>query len=176
MLPIAYRWLADEGAPRMLVEALKEFGTIEVPGKGSNPKITAWAKECGIGAYSTDSIPWCGLFMAVCAKRSGWARPENPLWALNWAKWGNARKGPAMLGDVLVFSRKGGGHVSMYVGEDTSAYHILGGNQSDKVCIVPRAKTPITAIRVAPWRVAQPPNVRRVFLKPSGAPLSTNEA
>ncbi len=174
MLPKAYSWLEDEGAPRMLMEALKEYGTIEVPGKGSNPKITAWAHECGIGAYSTDSIPWCGLFMALCAKRAGWARPVNPLWARNWAAWGKARRS-AMLGDVIVFARGNAGHVAQYVGEDTGYYHILGGNQMDKVCIERKAKSLAIAIRQAPWKVAQPANVRKVFLSPSGAPLAGNE-
>lgn len=175
-LPAAYRWLNDEPGPRMLKEALLEYGTIETPGKASNQKIIAWAVECRLGAYSTDSIPWCGLYMAVCAKRATWARPPNPLWARDWAKWGAERKGPALLGDVLVFVREGGGHVAMYVGEDTTHYHILGGNQSDKVSIVRRAKTPILAIRHAPWRVAEPPNVRRVYLKSTGAPVAGSEA
>lgn len=174
-LPAAYAWLAKEPGPRMLLEAIALYGTIEAPGSANNPTITAWAKECGIGAYSTDAIPWCGLFMSVCAKRATWARPVNPLWARAWATWGNPRKGGAMLGDVLVFPRGSGGHVAMYIGEDSTHYHILGGNQSDKVCIVRKPKTPILAIRQAPWRVAQPANVRKIILKPTGAPVSTNE-
>lgn len=175
MIPKYYAWLEDEPGPRMLMEALELYGTVEVPGKGNNPKITAWAKECDIGAYSTDSIPWCGLFMAVAAKRAGWARPVNPLWARSWAAWGKPRNGPAMLGDVLVFPRGTGGHVAIYVGEDAGAYHILGGNQSDRVSIVRKGKKPLLAIRQAPWRIAQPPNVRRVFLSTGGTPVSTKE-
>lgn len=175
-LPKAYAWLSDEPGPKMLLEAVALYGTIEAPGKANNPTITNWAKECGIGAYSTDAIPWCGLFMAVCAKRAGWARPSNPLWARDWATWGKPRTGPAMLGDVLVFVRDGGGHVAIYVGEDATHYHILGGNQSDRVSIVRRAKKPILAVRQAPWRVAQPPNVRRVMLSASGAPVAGSEA
>lgn len=173
-LPSKYAWLGKESGPKMLLEAIKLYGTIEVPGTKSNPVITGWAKECGIGAYSTDEIPWCGLFMAVCAKRAGWARPANPLWARSWATWGKPRA-TAMLGDVLVFPRDGGGHVAMYVGEDATHYHILGGNQSDRVCIVRRAKKPILAIRQAPWRVAQPANVRKVVLTAGGTPASTKE-
>lgn len=173
-LPKKYAWLADEPGPRMLLAALDEYGTLEVPGKGSNPKITGWAHECGIGAYSTDDIPWCGLFMAVCAKRAGWARPPNPLWARNWAQFGQAAD-TAMLGDVLVFSRGSGGHVALYVGEDKTSFHCLGGNQSDAVSITRVAKSRLIAARRPKWKVTQPANVRRVFLTPSGA-LSTNEA
>ena len=40
----------------------------------------------------------------------------------------------------MVFWREslasGKGHVGFYVGEDDEAYQILGGNQSDKVCLM----------------------------------------
>ncbi len=87
-LPAKYAWLAKEPGPRMLLEAIALYGTVEVPGTKSNPIITGWAKECGIGAYSTDSIPWCGLFMAVVAKRAGKSFPSGQLWALNWGGFG----------------------------------------------------------------------------------------
>jgi hypothetical protein len=49
---------------------------------------------------------------------------------------GVRRQAPAAaLGDVLAFVRNGGGHVGLYVDEDASAYHVLGGNQSDRVSI-----------------------------------------
>lgn len=175
-LPKPYAWLAKEPGPKMLLEAIAEYGTIEVPGKGSNPKITGWAHECGIGAYSTDSIPWCGLFMSVCAKRAGWGRPTNPLWARNWAEWGEVRKGGGMLGDILVFARGNAGHVAMYIGEDKTAYRILGGNQADQVCIERKPKSMLIATRHAPWRIAEPPNVRKIMLSPAGVPLAINEA
>lgn len=174
-LPAKYSWLYDEPGPKMLKEAIAEYGVLEGPGGLNNPTIIGWAKECNIGVYSADSIPWCGLFMAVTAKRAGWARPPNPLWARDWALWGNRRTGGAMLGDVLVFPRGSGGHVAIYVGEDSTHYHILGGNQSDRVSIVRKAKTPILAIRQAPWRIAQPPNVRKVRLTATGTPVSGSE-
>ena len=46
-LPQSYLWLANEQGPRMIVEALKLFGTIEAPGKKDNPTIIKWAKEVG---------------------------------------------------------------------------------------------------------------------------------
>ena len=68
MLPARYGWLAREPGPRMIVEALKLFGTMEKPGAANNPTIVAWAKEVGgevADVYKADSIPWCGLFMAA---------------------------------------------------------------------------------------------------------------
>lgn len=175
-LPEQYAWLEHEPGPRMLVECLKLYGTLEVPGKGNNPTILKWAKEVGLaGAYKADSVAWCGLVMAVAAKRAGWPyAPEgNALWARNWAEWGKPTD-TAMLGDVLVFPRGQGGHVAIYVGEDKTHYHLLGGNQSDAVSIKRKPKAPIIAMRRAPWKIAQPPNVRVVLLGSKGQ-VSTKE-
>lgn len=175
MLPNAYADLAREGAPKMLVEALKLFGTIEMPGLGSNPVIMSWSDELGLKAsYSSDSVPWCGLFMAVVAKRAGKTPPIAPLWALNWALFGAATPAP-MLGDVLVFKRPSGGHVALYVGEDDQAFHVLGGNQSDQVCITRIERDRLHAARRPIYSVGQPANVRRIIRSPAGE-ISTNEA
>lgn len=176
-LPHLYSWLDKEPGPKMLKEALSHYGVKEKAGAADNPEILAWAEECGIKEYKADSIAWCGLFMALCARRAGWnSTPNNnALWALNWALWGNPT-GTPMLGDVLTFKRSGGGHVGLYVGEDTTAYHVLGGNQGDAVSIVRILKSRFFKARRAPWKVSQPSNVRVVHLGVGGAPISTNEA
>ena len=79
-------------------------------------------------------VPWCGLFMAVVAQRAGKEIPKNDLSALAWANFG-VKADTAMLGDVLVFKRKGGGHVGLYCSEDDNYYYVLGGNQGDRVSI-----------------------------------------
>ena len=176
-----YQWLASEPGPKMLLEALSHYGTLEHRGPDNNPDITAWAKEIGgsvAEVYTADEIPWCGLFMAICAKRAGYALPKDPLWALNWSSFGVGQQ-VAMLGDVLTFIRKTNtgakaGHVAMYVGEDEVAYHVLGGNQSDCVCVTRIAKNRLYAIRRPQFRIGQPPNVRRVMLGITGK-LSSNE-
>ena len=176
MLPSRYAWLAREPGPKMIVEAIKLFGTMEKPGSANNPTIVAWAKEVGgevADVYKADIIPWCGLFMAVVAKRAGKEPPRHPLWALSWSAFGAKADRPA-LGDVLVFTRSGGGHVCLYVGEDASAFHVLGGNQSDRVCITRIAKARLYAARRPLYRV-EPANVRPIRLEATGA-LSLNEA
>lgn len=175
-LPAQYAWLNDEGAPRMLVEALKLYGTKEVPGPRHSDTIMGWGKEVGLSSiYSNDEIPWCGLFMAVVAKRATWDVPKNPLWARNWLNFGVPVKTP-MLGDVLVYERGSGGHVGIYVGEDADEYFTLGGNQSNTVNISRMAKSRLLGARRPKWRIAQPANVRRITLTGSGTPVSTNEA
>jgi uncharacterized protein (TIGR02594 family) len=177
MLPLRYGWLARELGPKMVVEGLKLYGTLEAVGSKNNPTIIAWAKEVGgevEDVYSADSIPWCGLFMAVIAMRAGKDVPKHPLWALSWSAWG-AKADKPMLGDVLTFIRNGGGHVALYVGEDADAYHTLGGNQSDSVCITRMPKSRLYAARRPLYR-EQPANVRVVRLASNGAALSVNEA
>jgi uncharacterized protein (TIGR02594 family) len=165
----------------MILEALKLFDTQEVLGKENNPVILAWAKEVGgkvEDVYKADEIPWCGLFMAVVAKRSAKQVVKDPLWALNWGTFGKFTDA-AMLGDVLVFIRKTNtgktaGRVGLYVGEDAECYHVLGGNQSDKVCISRLKKDRLYAARRPNYNV-QPASVRKITLK-STSTVSENEA
>lgn len=179
-LPAAYAWLVPLMAkPRMIVEALALYGTHETPGATDNPVIMAWAKEVGV-AYTSDSeTPWCGLFMAVVAKRAGKAVVDSPLWALNWAKFGAPSPEPS-LGDVLVFKRHPtpqtvAGHVGLYVADDVTHFHVLGGNTADSVSITRIAKDRLVACRRPIWTTAQPYGVRPHRVAATGA-VSTNEA
>ena len=96
-------------------------------------------KEVNAHGYAADSVPFCGLFVALCAKRQEKKIPENPLWARNWCAWGDPS--PKELGAILVFSRGSGGHVALYVGEDKECYHVLGGNQETALALYAYAKT-----------------------------------
>ena len=178
-LPKQYAWLANEPGPRILTEILKLYGTIETPGPESNPLILSWAKEIGLEhVYKDDEIPWCGLTVAYAAAQAGWdyAPRGNSLWARNWLAWGNpVALGQEMLGDVLVFMRGSAGHVAIYVGEDADHFHILGGNQGDEVNIKRKLKSELLSGRRSPWRIIQPPNVRKVMMAANG-PVSTGEA
>lgn len=177
-LPKKYTWLLREPGPRILCEALKTHGTKEVPGKSDNPEILRWARVAGVGTiYQHDSIAWCGLAVAYWAVMAGYKPPSNPLWARNWATFGtDASKGGPALGDILVFARGSGGHVGLYVGETADHYAVLGGNQSDQVNIALVAKSRLLAARRCDWKIAQPPNVRRIRLSAAGTPVSTSEA
>jgi len=173
-LPLAYQWLAQESAPRHLLKAVELYGTTEVVGPKNNPVIMGWAKEVGLGnIYKEDLTPWCGLYMAVVMKRALREPVKDSLVALNWNTFGVKITRP-MLGDILTFTRKGGGHVGLYVGEDIAAYHVLGGNQGDRVSIVRIAKDRLSQVRRPAYNI-QPTNVRRIILASNGK-LSTNEA
>lgn len=168
-LPKQYTWLLDEPGPKMIQEFIKIYGITEVPGIGDNPIILEWAKETGLDhVYQHDATAWCGLTMAVLAKRAGKELPPGPLWALNWALFGHKVSDGAMLGDVLVFKRDGGGHVALYICEDDECYHVGGGNQSDTTSIIRKPKDRVYAIRRPAYKV-QPANVRKIMLSDEGA-------
>ncbi|MBK6801648.1 TIGR02594 family protein [Novosphingobium sp.] len=179
-IPNAYAWLTKIGQlPRTISEGLKLLGVAEIAGRGSNRTILAWRDELNaagvtISGYSDDDIPWCGLFAAIVAHRAGKVVPLKPLWARNWAKFGTLSV-DAALGDVLVFERPGGGgHVGFYVAEDDTAYHVLGGNQGNRVSITRIAQARCIAHRRPVYSKAPASVVPRV-VKASGA-LSRNEA
>lgn len=181
-LPAKYAYLESGDMPATIREAVKLFGVRETPGAADNATILAWAKEVehAIGVahlgYTADSIPWCGLFAGIVCVRAKWAdqMPKTPLWARSWIEFGQKSPKPG-IGDIMVFSRDGGGHVGFYVGEDMTYYHIIGGNQSDAVTITRVAKGRLLGARRPKWRIAQPASVKTVLVGATG-PISKNEA
>ena len=171
----SYPWAQPAAnPPRMVAEAVRLIGVREIAGAKHDPTIMAWAREAGLTRdYYADEVPWCGLFMAVVALRAGKVPPAKPLWALNWAKFGSPSPAP-MLGDVLVFRRPGGGHVGLYLGEDAGAFHVLGGNQGDRVCILRIGRDRLHGVR-RPLYTVPPASVRAHRIAAAGA-FSTNEA
>lgn len=171
-LPEQYMWLSKEPGPKMLKEGLSLIGVHETPGVGNNQVIIDWAKEVGLEKiYKDDSgQPWCGLLAAIVAHRAGKSVVKDPLWAANWLKFGTPCEGE--LGAIAVFSREGGNHVGLYVGEDSTHYHILGGNQKDSVSIVRISKDRCRGFRAQYQN--KPANVRKVILSSTGG-VSTNE-
>lgn len=173
-----YAWLDTVGQlPRMVAEARKLLGTEELSGDLNSKPIMGWSKEVGddLGdAYLADSVPWCGLFMTVVARRAGKTPPKKPLWALNWKTFGQDGGQPD-LGDTLVFWRKTpegavAGHVGLYIGEDASHYHVLGGNQNNAVCFARKPKERLVVTR-QPLYMQEPESVRPRYLNKDGTPF-----
>ena len=75
------------------------------------------------GAYGVDSIPWCGVFMALGAKRAGKEPPQHLIQAL-WSSTLDAKARAPVLGEVFVLVRSGVAHLDLYVGEDVSRFHM----------------------------------------------------
>ena len=178
-LPHKYKWLEKYHSFGVFKEMLSLYGVHEYKGLHDNPIITGWAREIkpyvGID-YLKDSTPWCGLVMGVCVYRSGHVPPKICVRAKEWVKFGWASETP-MFGDILVFIRKGGGHVGLYVAEDDDCYHVLGGNQRNKVCITRIEKDRLISSRRAPEGSFKCLNAsrKRIYMDKSGL-ISDNEA
>ncbi len=177
-IPKEYQWILKEQGPLILREMLGLYGVKEYAGKKNNPEIIAWVKEVqpflGID-YTRDAVPWCGLAMGVAAVRAKWTPPRVCVRAKEWAKFGNARPlDKAELGNVLVFNRKGGGHVGLYIAEDDKSFHVLGGNQQDEVNFTRIDKKRLIAVRECPWRWLKPRNARPIYMDKVGT-MSHNE-
>jgi uncharacterized protein YfaT (DUF1175 family) len=62
--------------------------------------------------------------------------PKDPFRAVNWATIGDAVLfSDVRPGDVLVFKRPGGYHVTLFVSKRGSVIYCLGGNQNNRVNI-----------------------------------------
>lgn len=188
-VPKEYEWLSSIGAlPRTISQGVKLLGVQEVVGRGSNRTIMSWrdilngAAPAGlpiVKGYSDDDIPWCGLLVAfIIYLRRGDVNEvvANPLWAANWSKYGEgvANQNQPCLGDVLVFKRPNGNHVGFYIAEDATHFHVLGGNQGNKVSIIRIAKNRCWAVRRTRYQ-SMPASVKPYHVKATGL-ISTNEA
>lgn len=169
---------APQGVPLdmpWLIEAARHAGIREVAGPENNPTIMDWAKVLNIG-YSSDEVPWCGLFVAHCTAFGlpNEAQPANPLGARQWLKFG--RECVPQLGSTLVFWRgkKDGwkGHVGYYWAEDKTHFHVLGGNQSNQVNVKRLAKSRLLQAR---WPNGQPEQGIVRIGKADGSLVSTTE-
>lgn len=196
--PNKWKWLEKiDQLPALVAAALKEYGTTEVPGSRNNSRIIGWAKEvakCDSTPYSRwaadwythDSVPWCGLFMATMACRTMGNKPDRApvnsyLSALAWAAWAEPvdfrNTNNIWCGDVAVFTRSGGGHVSIIVGVSQDGKNVIciGGNQSDAVNISSFPISRLYAVRRPKYRV-RPAGAKNIRISTSGVPISTNEA
>lgn len=175
-----YAWLSTlPDAPLMIKEAVRigRLNTNEIPGLRSNPEIMKLAEIAGVKSiYKNDDVAWCAVAQsAICVL----ANKELPfsgfdrLRAVSFLKFGDAVKDP-VLGDILIFTRTGGGHVGMYIGEDKDCYHVVGGNQSNQYNVTRIVKNRLSGARRPKYNI-MPKSAKRYFLSPTGS-VSTNEA
>jgi uncharacterized protein (TIGR02594 family) len=157
-------------------EAKHLVGTKEVLGPKTSPVIRDWANNLDLH-YPGDDVPWCGLFVAHClgATLPQELLPANPLGARQWERFGEPTS--PRVGAVMVFWREskpsGKGHVGFYVGQDSDAYQILGGNQSDSVCLTWVSKSRFLGAR---WPKTANKLTSDVAEKKRNEGLSSNEA
>lgn len=163
--------------PTWLTRARADIGVKEAPGVADNAVIIGWAKAIGgwvASFYNHDSITWCALCMAHWMHDDGKRIPPagDVLAALKWRAWG-VKLPKAIVGAVLIFQRTGGGHIGLYVGEDDTHFHVLGGNQGDKVCIERIPKFSCVDVR---WPEEVEPFGSPLILSANGTPTNTSQA
>lgn len=113
-----------------LTEGLRTLGWEEVD---DNAKLMRWLKSDGHGVNPAH-IPWCADWMETCILRTLPAEPVPSVahWARSWIGFGIYTK--PRIAAIMVFERgPDSGHIGQYVGEDRTHYHILGGNQNQRV-------------------------------------------
>lgn len=121
--------------------AASQIGVKEISGPESNPVVE---KYLDAGFHSnrsglTDDVPWCAGFIAWCLETVS-MQSTNSLMARSYSNWGRSSKDDPLPGDIIVFWRGSRsswkGHVGIYIGPVGSRRaFVLGGNQSDMVCI-----------------------------------------
>jgi uncharacterized protein (TIGR02594 family) len=150
-------------APPWLLKMRSMNGLSEKPGAADETKILAMADNIGTifpdmksycDQYNHDAIPWCGLTVADCMATYGIRPPyvkgndtDCFLWAKSWADDPNytVLKTPR-LGCIVVLTRSGGGHVSLYESTSGSNYMLRGGNQSDAINLAAFPKSSVVAM------------------------------
>lgn len=116
--------------------AEKELRVVEVPGIKHNPRIIEYHSITGYKG-KTDEISWCASFVSWVLVKAGY-KSLKTAWARDYEHYGPKLAKPVK-GCIMLFERNGKGgdsHVSFYTGvETTTEYKVLGGNQSNQVCI-----------------------------------------
>lgn len=156
--------MADE-APEWLTVMRSITGLTETPGSADNPSILKMRDAIAeaypdmkwyCDLYQHDETPWCGLAAAYAMTKAD-VRPvyqpkpapdtDRWMWAEAWAsdpEWGTKLDQPR-LGCVVVMTRSGGGHVTLYESDAGSNIKCRGGNQGDMVNVSSYAKSSVIA-------------------------------
>jgi uncharacterized protein (TIGR02594 family) len=167
--------------PVWLIEARRWIGEREVPGPKSNPRLLSAIRRVGariLGIdYVNDDTAWCGAILAAWLSITLPAEvlPSIAVRAKSWASFGVRLSAPA-LGAIMVYDRKGGGHVALYVGETATDWLLLGGNQGNKVSIMRRSKALGDPIAIRWPRSVPLPRGGRVMTNAAGVPVGLSEA
>lgn len=130
--------------------AIGELGVREVPGQGSNPRIIEYLKSTTLdrALAARDSTPWCSGYVNWCVEKAGLAGTDSAA-ARSWLHWGRPITMPRR-GCIAVLSRGDGGHVGCYVRKEPGKVFLLGGNQTNEVCVAGFADGRVLGYRVPP--------------------------
>lgn len=126
----------------LYLAASRDIGVKEIPGRRDNARIMEYFKVAGHTWVNSEQTPWCSA--AMCAWTSACALPSTgSLRARSWLDVSPARAvkrtEDLALGDIVVLWRgsrdAATGHVALFVTRRAGYLYLLGGNQSNEVCI-----------------------------------------
>ncbi|NQY29963.1 MAG: TIGR02594 family protein [Flavobacteriaceae bacterium] len=123
---------------KLLPILFSQLGIKEIPGRKDNPEVLKYFFELGYDGHKLkDETAWCSAFANwVC--KTACLDYSKLLNARSWLRIGTPVTIP-QLGDVVILWREKRnswkGHVGFYMNHDEKYIYILGGNQSNKVCI-----------------------------------------
>jgi uncharacterized protein (TIGR02594 family) len=147
---------AGSSTPYWFDIAMCEIGEQEGSGKAcNNPRIIEYLQQFDhlnrAGLSAVDETAWCGAFVAWCLRQAGatshdFINGRYLAGAKEWLRVGKAMDSPKV-GAVTVVSRiagpdksgttPSGYHVGLFVGAVKGGIMLLGGNQGNKVSVVP---------------------------------------
>ena len=129
-----------------LTLAKNEIGVHEVYNESRVHYYWKASKLSGLAKFPATQIPWCSSFVCAMMELSD-IRSARTDGAKNWLGWGVELEEPCD-GCIVVFTRKGGGHVGIVVGEDDKGnLLVLGGNQGNMVCVKSFSRSRVTGYR-----------------------------
>lgn len=154
--------------------ALRKKGMHE---QDDNRDLRAFLRSDGKTLGDPAQLPWCGDFVETCIALSlpSAVLPNNPYLARNWQRFGTVV--PPCFGSILVFWRGSlsgsKGHVGFYYSEDNTHFHVLGGNQSNRVSVARLDKARLLSAQLP---TVDGPYPRQTVRSAADFQISTNEA
>lgn len=127
-----------------------EIGVYEIVGDIDNPEVLKYFNGLGFnGKALKDETAWCAAFANWALKEADLPY-QKKLNARSFLEIGEDTVCPQLLDLVVLYRGKRNGwkgHVGFYIKETEKYIYILGGNQNNKVCIKPYAKSRLLGYR-----------------------------
>lgn len=148
-----------------------------------NKELREYLRSDGNTLGDPAKLPWCGDLVEtpIALTLPEEPLPANPYYALNWRSFGvEVPDGMVPRGAIVTFERRNsagkliGGHVGFVVGHDKTYYHVLGGNQSNKISITKIAKSRQEG--TLRWPATYTPPTESLPYTTLDATITTNEA
>lgn len=154
--------LKKEGqpVPPWIPVAARELGISEIAGSRANKRILEYHGHTTLGAES-DEISWCSSFVNFVTDQC-LIDGTNSAAARSWLQWG--RSVGTRPGAIVVFWRVAPsswqGHVAFGLKWSDSRVLVLGGNQSNKVCVAEYPRSQVLDYRWPTINQLQDANLR----------------